>query len=105
MGEAKNRGDREQRIEEAKSRQEIDARLELTAQPGIGVTCEIEVTHDEENPARILAAFIGRNLHELVSMAEREHKSRKQAVEEALGRKVITDVAPRLAGPDGSPLN
>lgn len=52
---------------------EINARIELTNTSGF-VAVTIDVTSDKDNPSRILAEFIGRNVNELLAVALREHE-------------------------------
>jgi hypothetical protein len=87
---------------QAGSEQIIHARIELHTKEGGFLTANIEAVDDPENRAVVFVEFIRRHLQSLTDMAMREHQERQAGKDSA---QIVTDVVPRLAGPDGSLVN
>lgn len=84
-------------------RKEIDARIEVSVADG-KLQAEIEAVDDEDNAAVVLVKFIGRNIHEISNMAQREHQQRKELVAQATKKSEIKVPAVGLVGADGKRL-
>lgn len=95
MGEANQRGDYDQRREEAVLAAS-DAIICLRHEAN-GVHCAtITPNRGDDNPALILADYFNANLPELLKTAMEAHQRARTTIPN-----IVTDVTPRIVGADG----